>query len=220
MAGGKASNFSDLIQKVASSCIITPLPCRNAGDTSDDDLTDQEDDGRAYSVCYRSVNGRSNRLVGEEEEEEEERFRLWEEEKRDGTGERAKAAEGMMAELFEAVSAVKRAYVKLQEAHCPWDPERMRAADAAVVAELRRLGRLKERWWFRRGGGSGGEGVGRAAAAAAVEELKRELRAKEAEVEGLKERLRRGSDDGDGGCGGRRRSSGHRGARRKGSQGK
>lgn len=53
---------------------------------------------------------------------------------------------------------------------------------------------------------------------AAVEELKRELRAKEAEVEGLKERLRRGSDDGDGG--GRRRSSGHRVARRKGSQGK
>lgn len=226
MTGGKASNISDLIQKVASSCIITPLPCRNPGDASDGDLTDQEEyDGRAYSICYGSANGKSTRMAGDqegEEEEGEERFRLWEEEeKRDGAAERAKAAEGMMAEVFEAVSVVKRAYVKLQEAHCPWDPERMRAADAAVVAELRRLGRLKERWWFRRGGG--GEGVGRAAAAvepyeAAVEELKRELRAKEAEVEGLKERLRRGSDDGDGG--GRRRSSGHRVARRKGSQGK
>lgn len=96
----------------------------------------------------------------EGEEEGEERFRLWEEEEeRDGAAERAKAAEGMMAEVFEAVSAVKRAYVKLQEAHCPWDRERMRAADAAVVGELRRLGRLKERWWFRRGGG-GGEGAG------------------------------------------------------------
>lgn len=115
--------------------------------------------------------------------------------------EKVRDMEILMVEMFDSVSAMKKAYVRLQEAHCPWDPEKMRVADVAVVAELRRLGRLRER--FRRGGGGGGRGLdpyremgmGMVVGPyeAAVEELKSEVRAKEAEVEGLKERLRKAS---------------------------
>ncbi|KAK9279477.1 hypothetical protein L1049_013156 [Liquidambar formosana] len=109
----------------------------------------------------------------------------------------------LMGEVFDAVSAMKRAYVSLQEAHCPWDPEKMRVADVAVVAELRRIGVLRER--FRRSGGGGGGGRGRrrgggggvvelkevvAPYEAAMEELKRKVKAREVEVENLKERLK------------------------------
>ncbi|KAL4306163.1 hypothetical protein AHAS_Ahas16G0150800 [Arachis hypogaea] len=53
-----------------------------------------------------------------------------------------------MEEVFEIVSSIKGAYVSLQEAHSPWDPERIRVADVAVVVELRKLTMLRER--FRR----------------------------------------------------------------------
>ena len=132
----------------------------------------------------------------EEEEKEENGLKIWEEEKGAGPGRVsvcAREMETLMGEVFDAVSAVKRAYVSLQEAHCPWDPDKMRVADAAVVAELRRLGRLRDR--FRR------TGFGASAAAtplreavapyeAALDDLKKELKAKDAEVESLKEKLR------------------------------
>lgn len=102
-----------------------------------------------------------------------------------------------MEDVFETVSSVKRAYVRLQEAHSPWDPEKMRAADVAVVAELRKLAVLRER--FRRNGGSrrrngGGGGVAPlrevvAPYEAVVEDLKKEVKAKDSEVQNLKEKL-------------------------------
>jgi hypothetical protein len=58
------------------------------------------------------------------------------------------------AEAFDAVSGVRRAYAALQGAHCPWDPAKMRSADAAVVAELRHLARLRDR--FRRSAAAAG----------------------------------------------------------------
>ena len=41
---------------------------------------------------------------------------------------------------------MKSAYVSLQEAHCPWDPERLREADMAVVAQLKKLALLRDRF--------------------------------------------------------------------------
>ena len=76
--------------------------------------------------------------------------------------EHAGDAEALMAEVFDAVSGVRRAYAALQGAHCPWDPDRMRAADAGVVAELRHLARLRDR--FRRSAASPGGRIPRASA--------------------------------------------------------
>lgn len=45
--------------------------------------------------------------------------------------------------LFEIVSTLKLAYVQLQEAHIPYDPEKIKAADELVVAELEALCKTK-----------------------------------------------------------------------------
>ncbi|GJN35132.1 hypothetical protein PR202_gb23876 [Eleusine coracana subsp. coracana] len=62
--------------------------------------------------------------------------------------------ETLLAEVFHVVSGMRRAYVALQGAHCPWNPDKMRSADAVVVVELRHLARLRDR--FRRATAAGG----------------------------------------------------------------
>lgn len=185
----KVSNFSDLIQRVAASCLLHPLAAgrHDADEAPENRAAEQE----AYDV-----------FDSEEEEEDEERegLRVWEESQGEGRAERVMEMELLMGEVFETVSAMKRAYVSLQEAHCPWDSDKMRMADVAVVSELRRLGVLRERFRRRVGrGGRGSGGRGPVAATlrevvapyeAAVEELKRAVKAREVEVENLKEKLK------------------------------
>ncbi|XP_025815552.1 protein GRAVITROPIC IN THE LIGHT 1-like [Panicum hallii] len=138
----------------------------------------------------------------EGQQQEEEKLKIWEEgsqeERKAAQGaERARDAEALMAEVFDAVSGQRRAYAALQGAHCPWDPDKMRAADAAVVAELRHLARLRDR--FRRSAAAGHiprpnpsapplcEAV--APYEATLDDLQRQLQSKQAEVDGLKEKL-------------------------------
>ncbi|XP_026659217.2 protein GRAVITROPIC IN THE LIGHT 1-like [Phoenix dactylifera] len=181
----KVPHISDLIHRVASSCLTHHLPGAHgleSGNDVDGEIEEEED---------------AVEKEEEQEEEEENELKIWEEEKGTGPGgvsERVREMEYLMGEVFDAVSAAKRAYACLQDAHCPWDTDKMRVADTAVVAQLRRLGRLRDR--FRRNG----FGASAAAAAplrevvapyeAALEDLKRDLKAKEAEVESLKEKLR------------------------------
>ncbi|CAL9120813.1 unnamed protein product [Musa acuminata var. zebrina] len=190
----KVTTISDLLQRVASSCLTHRLP---GGHALEDGDCDEGEIDRAEEEKAQPNEEE------EEEEEEEEGLRIWEE-----NGQRASTVpgfshkvkiremEGFMYEVFDAVSAVKRAYVGLQEAHNPWDPEKLRVADAAVVAEFRKLGRLRDR--FRRGcvspSAAGPTAVPlRDAVApyeATIDDLKRQLRAKEVEAESLKEKLR------------------------------
>lgn len=185
----KVSSFSDLIQRVAASCLLHPLAASrhengkfNAGNGEEGDYESEDDSDEE-----------------EEEEEGKDGFKFWEEkEAKEVKVEKVKEMEMLMAEVFDAVSTMKRAYVSLQEAHCPWDPEKMRIADVAVVAELRKIGVLKER--FRRSVACsdvskrhrGGVLVREVVAPyeAAVEELKMNVKAKEVEVENLKEKLK------------------------------
>ncbi|XVF68914.1 hypothetical protein PTKIN_Ptkin11bG0039400 [Pterospermum kingtungense] len=189
----KVSSFSDLIQRVAASCLLHPLAAgrQEAGDV--DALTDAIIEEEPDEEEYYEYNNSSEDEEKENGVEKSRRVtRAWD------NGEK-KEIVMLMEEVFEAVAEMKKAYVRLQEAHCPWDPERMRAADVAVVGELRTIGVLRER--FRRGtlGGSGG-GSGRKGHAAmlrevvapyeaAVEELKKEVKVKEVEIENLKEKL-------------------------------
>ncbi|RWW62438.1 hypothetical protein BHE74_00030431 [Ensete ventricosum] len=186
----KVTAISDLLQRVASSCLTHRLP---GGHALEDHDCDEGEPDRAEE----------EKAQPNEEEEEEEGLRIWEED-----GQRASTVpgfshkvkiremEGFMYEVFDAVSAVKRAYVGLQEAHNPWDPEKLRVADAVVVAELRKLGTLRDR--FRRGcvspSPAGPTAVPlRDAVApyeATIDDLKRQLRAKEVEAESLKEKVR------------------------------
>ena len=184
----KVSNFSDLIQRVTASCLLHPLATAAA----------KEDDNSPYES--------EEEVENDEEYEEEENEEYEEEERMLGPLKafKVKQMEVLMEEVFDTVSSMKRAYVRLQEAHSPWDPERMRAADVAVVAELRKLAVLRER--FRRSGGGGGRKKGRrrggggrdgvasvrevvAPYEAVVEELKKEVKVKDLEVKNLREKL-------------------------------
>ncbi|CAA6655096.1 unnamed protein product [Spirodela intermedia] len=188
----RVSTLSDLIHRVACPCLNNPLTHGHGDDDSSEAGNDTEESEVEEEV--------------EEEDQAEARrsSRKLEEGTASGGGDqqiaRVREAEALMEEVFQAVAGLKRAYVGLQEAHSPWDPERMSISDAAVVAELKRLGRLRDR--FRRGWSGGEEGRLWALTAppplreavvpyeAALEDLRRDLKVKEAEVENLKERLR------------------------------
>lgn len=198
----KVSNFSDLIQRVTASCLLHPLAAvrQDSGEIA-------AKNRNGHEVGYDSDELEEDEEAAEEAEEEwsREGIRARQVPKGELVGvEKLVDMEILMNEVFDVVSAMKKAYVNLQDAHCPWDPERMRVADVAVVAELRRLGVLRER--FRRSlivHGSGGSGRGRrrngvvgmlkevvAPYEAAMEELKKEVKARDVEVENLKEKLK------------------------------
>ncbi|XP_037436936.1 protein GRAVITROPIC IN THE LIGHT 1-like [Triticum dicoccoides] len=211
----KAVTIGDLIHRVASSCLSNRFPGNYAHHGSDLDDDDDDDpfadfgDAATHEECPRPA----VRAGAEEGDDEARRLRIWEEgeeqkrrtknaaaaeEEAEGA-ERAGDAESLMAEVFDAVSGVRRAYAALQGAHCPWDPDRMRAADAGVVAELRHLARLRDR--FRRAAASPGGRIPRPSPSApplreavapyeaALDDLRRQLQGKQAEVDGLKEKL-------------------------------
>ncbi|KAJ8545690.1 hypothetical protein K7X08_018273 [Anisodus acutangulus] len=185
----KVSNFSDLIQRVTASCLLHPLSStRIDGHISDARDGDESEDDK-YTTEYED----------EQEEEDtpyvetQEKFQNFKETKT----EKVIEMEMLLGEVFDAVWAMKKAYVSLQEAHCPWDQDKMRVADVAVISELKRLGVLRER--YRRNARSG-RGEWRVGAAtlrevvapyeSAVDELRQEVKAKENEINYLKEKLK------------------------------
>ncbi|KAM0021464.1 putative protein gravitropic in the light 1 [Helianthus debilis subsp. tardiflorus] len=128
----------------------------------------------------------------------------------------------LISEVFETVSSMKKAYVSLQQAHCPWDVEKIRLSDAAVVAEMRRLAVLRER--FRRifSGGSEDAGRNRTVSAAmlrevvapyeaALEKMNTEIINKQAEVDDLRQKLKGNAREYQTTCG---RKSSHQSRRR------
>ncbi|CAH9135283.1 unnamed protein product [Cuscuta epithymum] len=182
------SNMSDLIQRITAPCLLHP-PVTAA----------DRDNGDSDEDKYNNSNSGAE-ITHSEDDEEGEDSEIPESSKEDLRAERVLEMEMILAEVFEAVVNMKKAYVSLQEAHIPWDPDKMRVADVAVVAELRRLGILKER--YRRSVGADGGGRGRRIVGAATlrevvapyeavaDDLRREMKCKEAEIENLKEKLK------------------------------
>lgn len=195
----KVSNFSDLIQRVTASCLLNPLvPVRKVAEDDSPYESDENRDEEEQENYHRDDGDDSD---GDEDEVLEEKNDDFKEDKMTGLKIlKVKQMEMLMEEIFETVSSMKRSYVKLQEAHSPWDAEKMRVADMAVVSELRKLAVLRER--FRRNGGGGGKKSGRrrgfgvasvrevvAPYEAVVEELKNEVKVRDLEVQNLKEKL-------------------------------
>ncbi|KAJ0266747.1 Protein GRAVITROPIC IN THE LIGHT 1 [Hirschfeldia incana] len=189
----KVSNFSDLIQRVTASCLLHPLSAGrqdlagnrrgeydSEGEEEEDEIQYEEDENGEEEETVRRKSGGGSVAVSVEAVQE---------------------MEMVMEEVFTAAAALKRAYVLLQDAHSPWDPEKMHDADVAMVAELRRIGTLRERFRRVRGGtgggrrrkNDGGRGMLREAVApyeAVVKELKKEVKAKDNEIENLKEKVK------------------------------
>lgn len=49
----------------------------------------------------------------------------------------------MIGSIFNNISSLKSAYIQLQEAHTPYDPDKIQAADKLVIEELTKLSELK-----------------------------------------------------------------------------
>ncbi|XP_077235478.1 protein GRAVITROPIC IN THE LIGHT 1-like [Tasmannia lanceolata] len=53
------------------------------------------------------------------------------------------AMESMISKIFTNISSLKAAYIQLQAAHTPYDPDKIQAADKLVIEELKNLSELK-----------------------------------------------------------------------------
>lgn len=53
------------------------------------------------------------------------------------------AVEALISKLFTNISSLKSAYIQLQAAHTPYDPDKIQAADKLVISELKNLSELK-----------------------------------------------------------------------------
>ncbi|KAI3801477.1 hypothetical protein L1987_29582 [Smallanthus sonchifolius] len=211
----RVSNFSDMIHRVTASCLLHPLGSGNNFPDDDSEYHDGEDDRDEREDTYNTGDG------NEDEEYSEPAAEVVAEEQGSCRTTREMEMVTLMGEVFETVSCMKKAYVSLQEAHCPWDADKMRLSDVAVVTELRKLGFLRER--FRQnigrvGGGVEDAGRNRTVSAptlrevvapyeAAMEKLKTELKSKEVEVDNLREKLKTATTANGGGSNGRKSRS-------------
>ncbi|XP_076932200.1 protein GRAVITROPIC IN THE LIGHT 1-like [Bidens hawaiensis] len=181
----KVSNFSDLIHRVTSSCLLHPIGSglhyvtnihSDDSDSDYEDLKHSDDNGEPEDDITPTPPAPVKPVTDNET-----------------------VTLTLMNEVFETVSCLKKAYVSLQQAHCPWDPDKMRSSDVTVINELKKLGVLRER--FRRSVLRGGGVTGKRTVAgvevrevvapyeAAMEKMTVEMRRKEAEIESLKEKL-------------------------------
>ncbi|KAL5709248.1 hypothetical protein ACHQM5_019959 [Ranunculus cassubicifolius] len=196
----KISNFTDLIQRFTASCLLNPLIPLHEPSTNQS-VKQLLQYAETSSSEDEEIEPQETPLSPQEPEllQKHQDFKNTKQ-----NFKKLQETEALMAEIFDSVSDLKKAYVSLQEAHSPWDPVKMSVADAEVVKELKRIGRLKDK--FRRMGRSGGGGGMRsrtlreavAPYEETVEELRREVKAKEAEVVNLKEKLRNVSGGGGG----------------------
>lgn len=53
------------------------------------------------------------------------------------------AVETLISRIFTNISSLKSAYIELQQAHTPYDPEKIQAADKLVISQLKTLSELK-----------------------------------------------------------------------------
>ncbi|KAJ4797843.1 hypothetical protein LUZ62_049089 [Rhynchospora pubera] len=212
---GGVATVADLVYRVASSCLSQRLPGTRTFEEEDEQWSSgsskehehEEEHVDSISIA-RAIAREKNDEDEEEEEEEQQRLRLWEQEDKDPTSSSSSGSkdqsqsqlhmmDSLLAHVFHSVSAVKRAYRTLQQAHCPWDPHKIHAADAALVSELRKLDTLRDR--FRRARmrapttpASPPPMLSDAVAPyeAALHDLKNDLKLKDAELENLRHRLR------------------------------
>lgn len=103
---------------------------------------------------------------------------------------RIRAMEGLLKETFSTVSHLKHSYAKLQEAHIPYDAEKLQVADKEVIKEMKKLSELKQ--YYKQniacgGGSSGSESL--RYEEASTKALQNEIAQKNSEIESLKEAL-------------------------------
>jgi hypothetical protein len=60
----------------------------------------------------------------------------------DSANQNPEAGEALISKIFTNISSLKSAYIQLQAAHTPYDPDKIQASDKAVISELKNLSEL------------------------------------------------------------------------------
>jgi hypothetical protein len=61
----------------------------------------------------------------------------------DSANQNLEPVETLISRIFTNISSLKSAYIQLQAAHTPYDPDKIQAADKLVISELKNLSELK-----------------------------------------------------------------------------
>ena len=61
----------------------------------------------------------------------------------EATNQTPEALEALVSKIFMNISSLKSAYIQLQVAHTPYEPDKIQAADKLVISELKNLSELK-----------------------------------------------------------------------------
>ena len=61
----------------------------------------------------------------------------------EATNQTSEALEALISRIFMNISPLKSAYIQLQVAHTPYEPDKIQAADKLVISELKDLSKLK-----------------------------------------------------------------------------
>ncbi|CBI38892.3 unnamed protein product, partial [Vitis vinifera] len=61
----------------------------------------------------------------------------------EATNQTPEAMEALISKIFMNISSLKSAYIQLQAAHTPYEPDKIQAADKLVISELKNLSELK-----------------------------------------------------------------------------
>lgn len=127
------ANISDIVSKFAKVCKFRSIGVFTTSENVD------------HGHVYPKISGDGVSLLGEESGEDDPFSAKGSYTK---SGEVQKSgdlcARVDILQLFDTLLALKIAYVKLQEAHIPYDPEKVRVADEEVMFQLESLGRIKK----------------------------------------------------------------------------
>lgn len=61
----------------------------------------------------------------------------------EATNQKPEAVDALISKIFTNISSLKSAYIELQSAHTPYDPDKIQTADKLVISELKTLSELK-----------------------------------------------------------------------------
>nr|GMC63643.1 IRK-interacting protein [Ipomoea batatas] len=61
----------------------------------------------------------------------------------EATNQKPEAVDALISKIFTNISSLKSAYIELQSAHTPYDPDKIQTADKLVISELKMLSELK-----------------------------------------------------------------------------
>lgn len=122
----KGANITDIVQKFARVCRL-----RSIGVFSEENQRPSSENSSDVTAISKETDDNENESQKVYPQPSDEK------------NPKSEALETLISKLFANISALKAAYVELQAAHMPYDPEKIQKADMAVIGELKNLSELK-----------------------------------------------------------------------------